>query len=121
MKTIAKKLKEMTPERRARISKRSQQLIAEELTLRELRKAHKLTQATIARNLNMTQDNVSRLEKRSDTLISTLSRYVEAAGGTLKLVAEFPDRKPVAIAGLGDIPVEEKKSQPKPRTRSASR
>ncbi|NGZ26071.1 MAG: transcriptional regulator, partial [Magnetococcales bacterium] len=36
-------------------------------------------------------------------LISTLSSYVEAMGGTLRLVAEFPDRPPVMLAGLKSL------------------
>jgi hypothetical protein len=40
------------------------------------------------------QDAVSRLEQRSDLLISTLRNYVEAMGGDLQLIARFPDRQP---------------------------
>jgi hypothetical protein len=52
--------------------------------------------------MGVEQENVSRLERRADLLLSTLSSYVAAMGGTLRLVAEFPDRRPVAIA-LADI------------------
>src|SRR5215472_10788283 len=38
--------------------------------------------------LGMTQDGVSRLEKRTDLLLSTLREYVEALAGRLSLVAE---------------------------------
>ena len=41
---------------------------------------------------------MSRLERRADLLLSTLSSYVAAMGGKLRLVAEFPNRHPVAIA-----------------------
>lgn len=51
----------------------------------------------------MGQDGVSRLEKRSDLLLSTLRNYVEAVGGNLTLVAQFPDQEPIAIGRLGDI------------------
>jgi hypothetical protein len=51
----------------------------------------------------MGQDGVSRLEKRSNLLLSTLRNYVEAVGGSLTLVAQFPDQEPIAIKGLGDI------------------
>jgi hypothetical protein len=51
---------------------RAAQLIAEEMTLRELRKARRLTQVRMARALGITQDGVSRLKKRSDLLLSTL-------------------------------------------------
>jgi len=43
-----------------------------------------------------------RIEKRTDLYLSTLRGYVEALGGRLSLVVEFPDRAPVVLAGLGD-------------------
>lgn len=70
------------------------------MTLRELRHARKLTQARIAKALRITQDSVSRLEKRSDLSLSTLRKIVEAMGGNLSLIAEFPDRAPVALSGI---------------------
>ena len=90
------------PERRRRIEERAAELIAEEMTLRELRKARQLTQASIARELGISQDAISRLEKRSDLLLSTLRRTVEAMGGSLALVARFPDRPPVELAGIAE-------------------
>ena len=90
----------LDPERRRQIEERAQELIAEEMTLRELRKARQLTQASVARELGVSQDAVSRLEQRSDLLLSTLRRTVEAMGGTLSLVARFPDRPPVELAGI---------------------
>lgn len=79
---------------------RAAQLIAEEMTLRELRKARKLTQVRMAKALGVTQDSVSRLEKRSDLLLSTLRKTVQALGGNLSLVAEFPDQAPVVLSGI---------------------
>ncbi len=84
------------------IARRSQELIAEYMALQELRKAMDLTQKDVARELGIAQDGVSRLEKRSDLLISTLRKYIEAMGGTLRIVAEFPDRPPVAITGFSE-------------------
>jgi len=55
------------------------------MSLRELRRAHKLTQERIAETLGIGQDQVSRLEQRSDLLLSTLRSYVEAMGGRLTL------------------------------------
>lgn len=85
------------------VAAQAARLIEEEMTLRDLRKAHELTQARIAEALRISQDGVSRIEKRSDFLLSTLRSYVEAMGGKLRLVVEFPNRKPVALAGLDDI------------------
>ena len=78
-------------------------MIEEELTLRDLRKAHAFTQERVAQALNISQDGVSRIEKRSDFLLSTLRSYVEAMGGSLRLVAEFPDREPVSITAFDSL------------------
>jgi hypothetical protein len=56
----------------------------------------------MAELMGVEQENVSRLERRADLLLSTLSSYVAAMGGKLRLIAEFPERRPVAIA-LADI------------------
>ncbi len=99
------KIKKLSASRRKKIEARAAALIAEEMTLRDLRKARELTQARMAEQLGITQDGVSRLEKRSDLLLSTLRKSVEAMGGRLSLVAEFPDRAPVVLTGIaGDEP-----------------
>ncbi len=56
----------------------------------------------MAGQMGTTQDNVSRLEKRNDLLVSTLRRVIEAMGGRLSIVAEFPDRKPVVVSGIAE-------------------
>ena len=96
------KIRHLSPSRRKKVEARAAELIAEEMTLRELRKARKLTQVRMARSLGITQDSVSRLEKRSDLLLSTLRKTVEAMGGSLSLVAEFPDRAPVMLSGIAE-------------------
>lgn len=101
MATTLKEMMDRLPaERRQRIRERAEALVAEELTLRDLRKARDLTQQHMAEVLHIGQDGVSRLEQRSDLLLSTLRSYVQALGGTLELVARFPDRPPVVVSGL---------------------
>ena len=101
MKNIESIRKGMSPERQNKIASRASEILAEELTLQELRKAHQLTQKKLAEALNMGQDQVSRLEQRSDLLLSTLRHYIEAMGGRLTIVAEFPERKPVILSCIG--------------------
>ena len=96
------KIKRLNPAQRKKVEARAVDLMAEEMTLRELRRARKLTQVRIAKKLGITQDSVSRLEKRSNLLLSTLRKTVEAMGGTLSLVAEFPDRAPVVLSGIAE-------------------
>ena len=105
-------LKRLSPVQRKKVEARAAELMAEEMTLRELRRARKLTQVRVAKKLGITQDSVSRLEKRSDLLLSTLRKTVEAMGGSLTLVAEFPDRKPVVLSGLAESDL-----QPRPNSR----
>jgi transcriptional regulator with XRE-family HTH domain len=92
----------LRPTQRKKVEARAAELIAEEMSLRQLRKARKLTQVRMAKTLGISQDGVSRLEKRTDLLLSTLCKTVEAMGGSLTLVAEFPDRPPVVLSSLGE-------------------
>jgi DNA-binding XRE family transcriptional regulator len=94
--------KELGPARRKKVGARAAQLIAEELTLQELRRARQITQVRIAKALGISQDGISKLEKRSDLLLSTLRKTVEAMGGSLSLVVEFPDRGPVVLSGISE-------------------
>lgn len=99
----------MSKKRQAKIEELAEELIAEEMALRDLRKALNLTQKAVAKKLGMTQDNVSRLESRSDLLLSTLRSYVDKMGGKLHLVAKFPDREPVEITGFESLKKEKDK------------
>jgi|SRR6516162_2577536 DNA-binding XRE family transcriptional regulator len=85
-------IRRLSPAERKRVKDRAAEIIAEEMSLRDLRKARKLTQTRIAKKLGITQDSVSRLEKRSDLLLSTLRKTVKAMGGDVRIIAEFPDR-----------------------------
>jgi DNA-binding XRE family transcriptional regulator len=92
--------KELTPARRRKIDARARLLIAEEKSLRELREAQRLTQESMAKALGIGQDSVSRLEKRTDLLLTTLRGYIEAMGGRLHLIVEFPNREPVSLSSF---------------------
>ena len=93
----------LAPDRRESIEAETERLYQEYLTLQELRKAKALTQTQLAETLGIRQATVAKMEKRSDLMISTLRNYVEAMGGRLDLVVEFPDRVPVHLGGLGDV------------------
>ena len=100
MKELNELIKELPAERRAAVEARGEALIAEEMSLRELRKALGLTQEETARRLGVRQDNISRMEGRCDMLLSTLRGYVEAMGGSLELTVRFADRSPVSLSSL---------------------
>jgi len=98
---MTKKLKDLLVklpvQRQARIERRVQELA----TLKELRTNAQQTQVDLALALGVGQDAISRLEQRSDMLLSTLRLYIESLGGKLQLVAQFPGRPPVLLDHLG--------------------
>jgi hypothetical protein len=61
-----------------------------------------MTQADISGKLGVEQDSVSRLEHRKDVKVSTAANYVEALGGMLRIIAEFPDRRSYSVK-LGNV------------------
>lgn len=101
--TLAERIQRLPPARRKRVEARAKELIAEEMSLRDLRRAMNRTQVQVAKVLNVGQDTVSRYEQRSDMLLSTLQSYVEAMGGQLDLVVTFPNRRPVRLKSLGEF------------------
>ena len=109
-------MKDLSLARRKKIEARAAVLIAEEMSLRDLRQALPLTQERMAKTLGIGQDGVSRLAKRSDFLLSTQRTYIEAMGGQLSLIAEFPDREPVTLSGLATM-----ETAPHPPTRPRRR
>ena len=98
--------KDIAPERRRRISAMKQELLAE-MPLHELRRARALTQQELAETLHVSQPAVAKLEQRADIYVSSLRSYIEAVGGRLRIVAEFPEGE-VAITNFaqagGDDP-----------------
>ncbi len=77
---------ESDPVRRARVAEHKAAMLG------ELRRKLDLTQAVVADRLDVTQENVSQIERgEADVRLSTLSRYVEALGGRLEVRATFPD------------------------------
>lgn len=106
---------------RAEIEANARQLASEMTTFTKLRKARKLTQVDLAKRLGIAQENVSRIEKRSDMLVSTLRSYVRAMGGDLRLVALFPGEAAVEVSfeSLGEAP--EKPAQRAAGRRTASK
>lgn len=81
----------------ARIAQRMEEIRLHQVTLRKIRQARSLTQATMAEFLDIDQPHVSRLERQTDLMLSTLRRFIEAAGGELHLVVSFPGEEPAEL------------------------
>jgi predicted XRE-type DNA-binding protein len=96
-----KDLVETKPRAKARYDIVLDEINSRQATLRRLRQARALTQSTVAELLDMDQSEVSRLERRSDMLLSTLKRFVHATGGEMHIVVRYPDGGPVELL-VGD-------------------
>jgi hypothetical protein len=79
-----------SPEVRANLQQEAHAEL-ERIGFHKLRQARQQTQVAIAERLNIAQGAVSRMEKQSDFLLSTLREYVGALGGQLELRVVFPD------------------------------
>ncbi|CAI0711111.1 helix-turn-helix transcriptional regulator [Serratia ficaria] len=93
MSTLKELLASRSPESRQRIQEMAEEMLFA-TRLYELREALNISQRELAGNLGISQPSVAAIEQRGNELkISTLKRYVEAMGGTLRLDVELPDGK----------------------------
>lgn len=70
---------------------RARQMMLAELRLAELRKHRHISQATLAKRLDVSQSNISQFERGNDIRLSTLKSYVQALGGHIEIRAVFDD------------------------------
>jgi DNA-binding transcriptional regulator YiaG len=80
----------MSPESRARSLAKARRDL-EEMALDEVREARAMTQEHLAKLLGIKQAAVSKMERRADMYVSTLQAMIKAMGGTLQIVAIFPE------------------------------
>jgi len=90
-------------DRQARIKARAADLHAQIEGLKALRKLAERSQEQIAQSLGIKQPSVVKIEKQTDLYLSTLRRFVEAAGGKLELRVELPGTGAFTLTGVGDI------------------
>jgi DNA-binding transcriptional regulator YiaG len=87
---------QMKPEVRAAAEADARQL-SEELHLSQLRKARGLTQEALAELLDVSQAEVSKMERRTELYVGTLRKFIEAMNGQLVLAARFDDGVEIPI------------------------
>lgn len=90
----------MSPERQARNRAEADRMIRA-MPLDELRAARQMTQEHLANILGIKQASISKMERRTDMYIGTLSKVIEAMGGRLEIRAVFPDGD-VRISQFGE-------------------
>jgi len=104
--TLDEVIASMPPESQARIAERSAELHAEVEGLKALRKLAARSQEQIAQSLGVKQPAVHKIERQADLYLSTLRRFVEAAGGTLELRVELPGCGVMRLTGMGELNTE---------------
>ncbi len=101
--TFEEVMASLPEEEQKAIHEEAARLIAEEMTLRELRKAAAQSQQELGRILKVKQAQVSKIERRADMYVSTLRSYIEAMGGQLEIIAHLPNHAPVRINQFEDL------------------
>ncbi len=90
-------------DRQERIKARAAELHREVEGLKALRKLAERSQEQIAQSLGIKQPSVVKIERQTDLYLSTLRRFVEAAGGKLELRVELPGTGAFTLTGVGEI------------------
>jgi predicted XRE-type DNA-binding protein len=101
--TLEELLDALAPEDRAAVEARTAELHAEVEGLKALRKLAARSQEQIAQSLGVKQPAIVKMERQTDLYLSTLRRFVEAAGGTLELRVELPGTGVMRLTGMGEL------------------
>ncbi len=101
--TLDELFAELTPRQQHLVAERSAKLHEEVEGLKALRKLAERSQEQIAEALGVTQPAVVKMERQTDLYLSTLRRFVEAAGGTLALRIELPGKGVIHLTGVGEL------------------
>jgi predicted transcriptional regulator/DNA-binding XRE family transcriptional regulator len=75
-------------------------------SLKRIRESCGLTQAQLARRLDVKQAAISKIEKRDDLQLATVRKYVEALGAKLNIDAEFSANSPMGLRLLNAFEVD---------------
>jgi transcriptional regulator with XRE-family HTH domain len=105
--TLDEVMAALPKERRDRIKARAAELHREVEGLKALRKLAARSQEQIAQSLGIKQPSVLKIERQTDLYLSTLRRFVEAAGGKLELRVELPGTGAFTLTGVGEIEVKD--------------
>lgn len=101
--TLEEIIDALSPQDRASVEARTAELRAEVEGLKALRLLAERTQEQIAQGLGVKQPAVLKIERQTDLYLSTLRRFVEAAGGTLELRVELPGSGVMRLTGMGEL------------------
>jgi len=88
----------LSPARRKKVREAAERAANEiEMSLRGIRESVGKTQVELASLVDMTQSELSRMERREDHRLSTLRRYANALGGEVKVIIEVRGKRPFKL------------------------
>jgi DNA-binding XRE family transcriptional regulator len=96
-------LSELPVARRRKVEARAAAMLEEIDTLRAVRKLAGKTQEQVAEALGVKQPSVQKMERQADFYVSTLRRFVEAAGGSVEIRVILPGREPVILNQFSEL------------------
>lgn len=110
----------LSPERRAKIEARTEELHREYLTLKKLREMLNLTQVEMATRIGVKQPAISKLENGESRLtLDVLSTIITSLGGEWELTVKLPNIAPARLTSNEDF--EKKVQEPaRPRHKAAA-
>jgi hypothetical protein len=88
---------------RAEVEAQTSKLRTEVEGLKALRLIAKRSQEQIAEGLGVSPPAVLKMERQTDLYLSTLRRFVDAAGGTLELRVTLPGQGVMKLTGVGEL------------------
>lgn len=101
--TLDEVLESLPAERRQAIEAGADQLLKDVEGLKALRLLAERSQEQLAETLGIKQPAIAKMERQADLYLSTLRRFVEAAGGRLELRVELPGKGTVHLTGFGEL------------------
>jgi DNA-binding XRE family transcriptional regulator len=101
--TLEEVLAALPEERRNRIQKAAEERATQIRGLRALRALTEMSQKDMALVLGIKPPSVCKMEKQADIYLSTLRKFVEAAGGRLELRVILPNHEPIQLTDIGEL------------------
>jgi transcriptional regulator with XRE-family HTH domain len=94
------KRKQFSEEAQKRIAARAQEIKNELHILKAVRELTGMSQQALAERLEVDQSYISRLERRDNITLATLTNIVRTLGGSIEITIQLPDQEAMKFSHL---------------------
>ncbi len=101
--TIDEVIAELPASQRDAIDAHAQEILLKVEGLKALRVLAERSQEQIAEALGIKQPSVHKIERQTDLYLSTLRRFIEAAGGELELRVTLPGKGVIQLTSMAEL------------------